>query len=914
MKRAWVAAGFLVVPLEALADYATFPEPTNALNPQPVNPSTAGRWMDEEGLGTRIPAARGPSGKLYNIPLDPGGEADDKKKEWSFRGVLEAGAIGVSGDEKSWGWLRYKDIRDGAYLNYFTLSGERPDQARYLEAVGGAVGMHDQFYRVQFGRYNDWKVTAFYDGTPQVFTTTYRSLWNGLGTANMTLATLAPGGTTSAAATQANIQNALLATDNSTLEVLRKKAGVRVDMRLAEGWKAYAAVTDERRSGAKPFGAVFGGGGGGGNVEIAEPIDYKTQDFVAGVQFSDPRTSFNLGASASFFRNDIDTYAFQNPLFITTNGSTGLAPTSFTYGRFDSAPDNQHFNLKGEYSRALPDFFRGQLTATVALGTMRQDDPLVAPTEFSLAGGTVTAGGVSLANQWNTTAALSRQSADARVDTRLADFMLTTRPAKDVDVRGKLRYYETRNSTQYLSCNPLTGQFGRILNDGSGLSLVGASTAAGVNPAGTSANAFNAAACDVAAAQQLGLVPASGNVPIASAPYDYRQVLANLTADWRVGRAATLTGSFEHEALRREARERDETREERLKLGYVDRGTIEGSIRVWYEYARRRGDDYDVNAFEPYLSASLGPFPSTGNNVNVGSWFHTIAQFRSFDIADRDQNTLNGRVDYTLHQNLDGALSMQLKDAHFPAELGRTGRQRTGSLTLDLSYQSGSAAVLYGYYTHQRGTLEQKGVQPNNCVTGTTYYFYSDGRVQSAAIGAAAPAAPAGTTLVATRDVLPSNWMDVCGAAGPTSPLFPDSRGWDVESKDRSDVFGFGVKYDLGRVKLDGNFTRSLGRTQIGYTYNAAALGLSALQADLAGSGFSDLVFAQNVLTASAFVPINKTWAMRLLVRHETGKIRDWHYDGVAANPMPANNALYLDAGPQDYRATAVGIFFNVRL
>jgi MtrB/PioB family decaheme-associated outer membrane protein len=898
MRRAWLAAGLLVAPLEGLADYASIPEPANALNPQPINPSTAGRWMDEEGLGTRIPAARTPSGKPYNIPLDPDGDADDKKKSWTFKGTLEAGGVAVSGDDKAWGWLRYKDIRDGAYLNYFTLSGERPDQARYVEAVGGAVGMQDQFYRVQFGRYNDWKVTASYDGTPQVFTTNYRSLWNGLGTGNMALGSLTPGGTTNAATTQTHIQDALAATDASTLEVVRKKAGVRLDMRISDAWKAYAAVTDERRTGSKPFGAVFGGGGGGGNVEIAEPIDYTTQDFVAGFQFSDPVSSFNLSASASFFRNGIDTFTFENPLYITTNGSTGLSPTSFTSGRFDSAPDNQHFNLKGEYARALPDFFKGQLTATVALGTMRQDEALIAPTAFSLAGGTTTAGGVPLGNQWNTTDALSRPSADARIDTRLADFALSLRPGKDVDVRGKLRYYETRNSTQYLSCNPLTGQWGRILNDGSGLSLV---------------NTYNAAGCDPAAAQALGLVPTAGNVPIASAPFDYRQVVGSVSADWRVARSATINGSLERESIRRDVREREETREDRLKVGYVDRGTIEGSIRVWYEYARRRGDAYDINPYEPYLSVSLGPTP-TANNLNVQSWIHTMAQFRSYDIADRDQSTLNGRVDYSFGPSLDGAASMQLRDARFPAELGRTGRQRTGSLTLDLNYQSGSAAVLYGYYAHQQGTLEQKGVQPASCVTGSTYYFYSDGRVLSAAIGAAPPAAPAGATLIATRDVLPSNWFDICSVAGATSPLFPDSRGWDVESRDRSDVLGAGVKYDFGRVKLDANFTRSLGRTRISYAYNAAALGLSQAQSDLAGSGFPDLVFTQNVLQASAFVPINKMWAMRLLVRHETGKVRDWHYDGVAANPMPANNALYLDAGPQDYRTTAVGIFFNVRM
>ena len=92
-------------------------------------------------------------------------------------------------------------------------------------------------------------------------------------------------------------------------------------------------------------------------------------------------------------------------------------------------------------------------------------------TSFILPGGTVAAGGASLANVWNTTDALSRQSANARIDTRLADFGLSLKPASGLDVRSKVRYYETSNSMQYQSCNPLTGQWGRLLNDGSGLSL-----------------------------------------------------------------------------------------------------------------------------------------------------------------------------------------------------------------------------------------------------------------------------------------------------------------------------------------------------------------------------------------------------------------------------------------------------------
>jgi predicted porin len=186
--------------------------------------------------------------------------------------------------------------------------------------------------------------------------------------------------------------------------------------------------------------------------------------------------------------------------------------------------------------------------------------------------------------------------------------------------------------------------------------------------------------------------------------------------------------------------------------------------------------------------------------------------------------------------------------------------------------------------------------------------------VLNAVTGAAPPATPAGTTLVTTQNVLAGNFSDACGNASPTSPLFPDSRGWDVASKDRNDVIGLGGKYDFGRVKLDANFTRTLSRTRIGYAYNPAALGMSPVQAGLAGDGLTDLTFAQNVFNANLLVPVTKDLLLRFLVRYESGRIRDWHYDGVASNPMPANNAAYLDGGPQDYRATLVGIMFHMRL
>jgi hypothetical protein len=154
----------------------------------------------------------------------------------------------------------------------------------------------------------------------------------------------------------------------------------------------------------------------------------------------------------------------------------------------------------------------------------------------------------------------------------------------------------------------------------------------------------------------------------------------------------------------------------------------------------------------------------------------------------------------------------------------------------------------------------------------------------------------------------------VCGTASATNPLFPDSRAWDVDSHDRNNTIGFGGRYDFGRAKLDASFTRALGRTTIGYAYNAAALGITPAQVAIAGSGPSDMTFAQNIFNATLLVPLNPRVALRALVRYETGKVRDWHYDGVAETAMPANNALYLDAGPQDYRTTVFGLFLHVRM
>ena len=879
--------------------------PGNTLNPRAIS-SVVER--DPDGLGI-AEGSRTPSGLLI-VPAPLVKEPRKTAGGLLYRATVEFVPVGVTGDEGAAKFREYQDLASGAYLNHFLVMIEKPASAFHFDAIGGGVARSDQYYGFDVGKYNSWRVRGSFSEIPHVFTSTYRSLWDGTGTDAFTLRGLRPGGTTDANTTQANMLLAISATPDSDLELSRKRSRARFDVPLPGHWKAFASYAHERRDGNRPFDAVFGGGGGGGNVEIPEPIDYNTQDVRAGLQFANPTTNVNLEAAGSFFQNDIDTLMFQNPLFITTNTIAGVPATTFTQGQFDLYPGNDYFNVKGELARKFPKVFKSRVTGVFSLARFQQNDNLIPWAVEPLTGGTIN--GVPTAGVWDTTAALSRQTADARIDTTLADVGILLNPARALAVRGKVRYYDTDNSTRYFACNPLTGQWGRLLNNGSGGSFVTPNLTAGNNPSGTLNTGYNSSGCDYAATQALGLTPSAGDVPLRSAPYEYGQLNTSVSADYRINRGNSLEAAVERENLRREYREREKTGEDKVRLAYVNRA-FEGTLRLSYEYGRRRGSDFVTDPLDGLYSASLGPLP-TATTTNVATWFRNVDQFRRFDVADRDQNVFSTRFNYGLGPALDASVGLQLRDVKYPgSEYGRNENYKQTSPSVELNWQPSPTTSAYGFYSFQQGKQHQAGIQPNGCVIGNSYYFFSDGSIQTNATGIA-PAPPAGTSMVSTQQVLATNWRSLCGTASADSPLFPTSRAWNESQDDRNTVSGLGFHYEVGRVMSDVGYTYSSGRTRTRYAYNPAALGLNAVQVALAGDGWSDLIFVQNLAEANATVPLNKRLSLRLLYRFEDARIRDWHYDGVAVNPMPANNGAYLDFGPQGYKTHLFGALFRYEL
>jgi len=73
-------------------------------------------------------------------------------------------------------------------------------------------------------------------------------------------------------------------------------------------------------------------------------------------------------------------------------------------------------------------------------------------------------------------------------------------------------------------------------------------------------------------------------------------------------------------------------------------------------------------------------------------------------------------------------------------------------------------------------------------------------------------------------------------------------------------------------------------------------------------------VFGQHLLDLDALVPLRGRAGLHVIYRYERGRFRDWAYDGVLENPVPANNAVYLDAGPEDYGAHVFGVLLRLDL
>ncbi|HEX8961770.1 MAG TPA: MtrB/PioB family outer membrane beta-barrel protein [Rhodocyclaceae bacterium] len=939
----------------------------NALNPP--GRSAMPRPIAADGFDT---VRHSPSGQLYGLPMDVSAETTKTEGGWEYAGGMDVGALGGGANKKNALFRKYKDLKNGAYLDYFEVEGDKTDSAAYAQAFGGGLGQHDQFYGFQFGHYNEWRLRLFYNETQHVYTDTWKSLYSGEGSGNLRTGLPAPrmvttgtssfapavactaaapcwsyGGKTygnaqalasingmigtpnattgtvlapltgTAAATgavQSNMAAAinakLAATDYSELAVVRKKGGARLDANIDNFWKGYVSYNQEKRKGARPFAMNEGNV----STEIAEPIDYTTHELLAGVGYVDGPTQANIRATLSMFRNNIDTLNVQH--FMLNSPLPFGAIQTATYAL---NPDNNAFNLKGEFARDLPEFYKGRFTAAASWGTNRQDETLLPPISpaqnadlmaavpggLATFGGTTTnvgyANGTALVSNWNTPAALSQQTAKQRIDNKLLDLGFSMKPLDDLNVKASFRTFETVNKGGYTAYNPLTGQFGRGVADGNNANMdVVVGLAPGATPLALG-SCYIPPGYPAVNACRFGLVAANGaNIPVFGQARSTKQTNYGLAGDYDLTRSSSVNAAWEREVFQRNFRERDKTWEDKFKLGYVDRALENATLRLSAESDRKRGGDYRYRTFEDLGTGLPGLTPqqqiaaltagTAGYAALNANLFNRYSYyFRKYDQADRDQNILNARLNYLLREDMDMGLMLQSKTAKYPNSLLGLTKDDLYSATVEFNYQPISGETLYAFYSYQQGKKRQNlnsGTGVASCtLANIALYGY-----------------------VACSD----------GVNGVGSR--PGTANWTSTNDDRNDVFGLGFQQDMGNMKLGVDYSYSASTTRIDYSFGSTALNAVAANqaavAAIAGTVLPNMTYQQHTLSLNLLIPVDKKLSLRLFDRLEIGRVKDWHYDGVLTNVMAAydSGTLLLDSGPQNYRANVIGVFLQYKL
>lgn len=502
----------------------------NCLLPTGQDPTVA---PGDAAVGTFRPGgSHAPSG-LRNLVAPAYPTPQVGLSGWSTNYSLEAGFWGGDANQSNPLFRQYRDWHNGPALNWFGFSAEKPADALYVDFHGSDVGRKDQFYGLEFGKYNVVKIKAFVDQIPHDLGsgTTY---FQGAGSTYLSL----PSSLTPAGSSLAAVDAAAKAGTPWNFEVQRNRAGLRSDWTLSQAWKAHAAYTYEQRSGSRPMGgSVFfplplaPGVTAGGTSEIIEPIAYRTHDIDTGIQYAQGLTQFNLSASVSLFRNANGSLTWQNPFNVGSLGAPNPYDANLQLGQMALAPDNQAYNLKAEYTRSLPEWRNAQFDASVAFGRMTQNADLLAPSVNTGTGGNAPYTWNNA--DWNTTAALSRKTSEARIDTRLVNLQLSAPVLDRLTLRANARYHETLNHTAYTAYNPITGQYG-YLSEGGGQGTV---------VPGESGIA----------------VPGGPTVQYRSIPFDGSQQNLTLDADYRLAPKIAITGSYERENDLRHYRERART-------------------------------------------------------------------------------------------------------------------------------------------------------------------------------------------------------------------------------------------------------------------------------------------------------------------------------------------------------------------
>jgi len=350
----------------------------------------------------------------------------------AWEGSLLFGVQVLEGDRDSSKFEEYRDVPSGPWLDMLSIAREDAKSGKYLLLDTSHPGLKDARATLRLGKYGAYGLEIYWDKTPHLLSLTGRSIFQQSGS-TFTLPDAVQQNLQQIAATDIDPNQTGTQIDTAAfgaiinglaqptpLRVDRETLAVSFNRDVNERVAYSASLSNERRTGNMPIGTAFSFTN---QVELPMPVDYRTRDVNADVEYRAQRGVVRLGYWGSFFENENAALVWDNPI---SAADTSSAPSR---GRLPLAPSNRSHTLS--LTGALDLGRDTRLTAALSAAQWTQDEALLPYTINSALGAP----------------AVPYDSADAKMRSTLAEFVLTSRPADGVSLTARYRQRKVRNRT-----------------------------------------------------------------------------------------------------------------------------------------------------------------------------------------------------------------------------------------------------------------------------------------------------------------------------------------------------------------------------------------------------------------------------------------------------------------------------------
>jgi MtrB/PioB family decaheme-associated outer membrane protein len=311
---------------------------------------------------------------------------------------------------------RYRDLRNGPVLEGFRYASDTA--SRTFKAQADHVGYRDQRYSAAYNDYGKLKFAVQWNQTPLFYSRDTATLFTapspGVLTLDDALQSGLQSGTTTLAVAVGQARRFDLRSQRDVFSLkLTYSATGNVDWHLS--------IRNTTKTGNQPWGGTFGFSDA---VELPVPLDTRTTELGTALEWANARGMARLGYDGSYFRNQIGTLTWDNPLRAADSPTAGPSQ-----GRMALWPDSNMSAATATGVLNLP--WRSHAAAYVSLANWSQNDPLI---PFTI-------------NSALPAIPLDRTAADAQARVTAMTYSFTSRPTSSLWLSARYRSYDFDNRT-----------------------------------------------------------------------------------------------------------------------------------------------------------------------------------------------------------------------------------------------------------------------------------------------------------------------------------------------------------------------------------------------------------------------------------------------------------------------------------